>query len=140
MGKSGEKKLNGYLSRKKDSAQILCPRPPRSLMVRPLHILFQVSRQHIHAPMDMSCYLVLLALALSDLLCCISTLPEGFKPKQQTFFKHYTFWMTYEIYAVYPQNLFSHISTTLILLVAVTRYRKNPYMLIFHSQNSFPIS
>ncbi len=113
--------------------------PSRDKLYTVLHVSFQVSRQHIHAPMDMSCYLVLLALALSDLLCCISTLPEGFKPKQQTFFKHYTFWMTYEIYAVYPQNLFSHISTTLILLVAVTRYRTNPHMLIV-LQNDFPIS
>ena len=72
--------------------------------------------------MDMSAYLVLLALAISDLLCCISTLPEGFKPKQQNFFKRTTFWVIYELYGVYFQNMFSHISTTLMLLVALTRF------------------
>ena len=72
--------------------------------------------------MDMSAYLVLLVLAISDLLCCISTLPEGFKPKQQTLFKQRTFWMIYELYVGYLQNVFSHISTTLMLLVGVTRF------------------
>ena len=76
----------------------------------------------MQAPMDMSAYLILLALAISDLICCISLLPEGFKPKRQNYFTHMSFWMLYELYAVYIQNVFSHISTWLILLVSLSRY------------------
>ena len=70
----------------------------------------------------MSAYLILLALAISDLICCISLLPEGFKPKRQNYFTHMSFWMLYELYAVYIQNVFGHMSTWLILLVAISRW------------------
>ena len=80
-----------------------------------------VSRQHVRAPMDQSAYIILIMLAVSDMLCCISLLPEAFKSEKHLYFQGLTFWMLYELYGIYAQNAFSHISTWLIVMVAVTR-------------------
>ncbi len=81
-----------------------------------------VSRQHVRAPMDQSAYIILIMLAISDMLCCISLLPEAFKSDKHLYFQGLTFWMLYELYGIYVQNAFSHISTWLIVMVAVTRF------------------
>ncbi len=62
------------------------------------------------------------ALAISDMICCISLLPNGFKGPKQNFFKGRTFWILYEIYGIYIQNVFGHISTWLIVTVGISRH------------------
>ncbi len=81
-----------------------------------------VSKQHTQVPMDKSAYAVLIALAVSDTICCVSLLPNGFKGEKQNFFQGMTFWLVYEMYGIYIQNAFSQISTWFIVIVAISRH------------------
>ncbi len=81
-----------------------------------------VSKQRTQAPMDKSAYAVLIALAISDMICCISLLPNGFKGPKQNFFQGTTFWLLFEVYGIYVQNVFGHISTWFIVIVGISRH------------------
>ncbi len=81
-----------------------------------------VSKQRAQVSMDRSAYTILIALALSDMACCISLLPGGFNKTKHYFFNNISFWLVYEMYGIYFQNLFSHISTWLMIIIAVSRH------------------
>ena len=85
-----------------------------------------LTRRRMQASMDCSmekaAYLGLIALAVSDMLYCISALPEAFKVKERIAFQGRTFWMFYELYGKYFQNAFSSASTWLTLIMAASRY------------------
>ncbi len=85
-----------------------------------------LTRRRMQASMDCTmekaAYLGLIALAVSDMLYCISVLPEAFKGKEQIAHEEITSWVLFEIYGKYFQNAFSSASTWLTVIMAASRY------------------
>ena len=85
-----------------------------------------LTRRRMQASMDCTmekaAYIGLIALAVSDMLYCITSLPEAFKGTDQVIFDQKSFWMVYEMYGKYVQNTFAYSSTWLTLLMAGSRY------------------
>ena len=84
-----------------------------------------LTRRRMQASMDCSmekaAYLGLIALAVSDMLYCISALPNAFKG-EDIVYQGRTFWLFYEVYGNYFQNVFSNVSTWLTVIMAASRY------------------
>ena len=76
----------------------------------------------IDCSMERAAYMGLIALAVSDMLYCLCTFPDAFMGRQQVVFTSRNFWLYYMICGKYLQNLFSHISTWLTLIMAGGRY------------------
>ena len=65
----------------------------------------------------------LIALAVSDLLYCLFALPDAFLRKEQTTIFYHKYFLVYvQLYGKCFQNLFSHTSTWLTVIIAVGRY------------------
>lgn len=79
-------------------------------------------RSSIDGSMEKPAYMGLIALAVSDLLFCLCTLPAGFIVEQQSLFHQKSFSFYYSLSKNYLQNVFSHMSTWLTVIIAVSRY------------------
>ena len=73
-------------------------------------------------PMEKAAQLGLIALAVSDMLYCVSAIPDAFISHSQTVFQGRTFWLYVQIYGPYLQNVFMQTSTWLTVLMATGRY------------------
>ncbi len=85
-----------------------------------------LTRRRMQAAMDCgmekAAYIGLIALAVSDMLYCITALPDAFKGPDNVIYDHRSFRMYYEMYGKYLQNTFSYCSTWLTLIMAASRY------------------
>ncbi len=85
-----------------------------------------LTRRRMQASMDCTmeraAYIGLIALAVSDMLYCTTSLPEAFKGTEQVIFDRKSFRMFYEMYGKYVQNTFAYSSTWLTLIMAGSRY------------------
>ena len=76
----------------------------------------------IDCSMERAAYMGLIALAVSDFLYCLCTLPDAFLSRQHVMFTARDFWLYYTVGGKYLQNVFSHISTWLTVIMAGGRY------------------
>ena len=72
--------------------------------------------------MEKSAQLGLIALAVSDMLYCITAIPDAFISNSQTVFHGRSFWLYVQLYGPYLQNVFMNTSTWLTVLMATGRY------------------
>ena len=72
--------------------------------------------------MEIAAMCGLIALALSDILYCVSVLPKAFLKQSVVIFNSMNFYMVYQMYSTAIQNIFTYISTWLTVLMATTRY------------------
>jgi hypothetical protein len=73
-------------------------------------------------PMEKAAQLGLIALAVSDMLYCLSAIPDAYISQSQTVFHGRTFWLYVQMYGPYLQNVFFNTSTWLTVLMATGRY------------------
>ena len=72
--------------------------------------------------MEKSAHLGLVALAVSDLLFCISAVPNSFENRQQFDYESVTFELWYRVYGHCIVNMFIMSSTWLTVVMAMCRY------------------
>ena len=84
-----------------------------------------LTRRRLKVAMDCSmeraAHLCLLALAVCDMLYCLSALPTAFLSRSQVVFQE-PFWIYMQIYNPVFQNVFTKTSTWLTVIMAVGRY------------------
>jgi hypothetical protein len=72
--------------------------------------------------LEKSAHIGLIALAVSDLLFCISALPHALKDNNHFFSPSIDFWLIYDVYGEVVINIFLLSSTWLTVAMAVSRY------------------
>ena len=71
--------------------------------------------------MERSACMGLIALAMSDFLYCLCTLPEAFIDKSMIYSSR-SFQLFCNMYGMYPRNIFSYSSSWLTVIMAMSRY------------------
>ena len=72
--------------------------------------------------MEKSAHVGLIALAISDLLFCVTAFPHSLQDRKAFEHEHIGFWLLYEVYGNAVINIFIMSSTWLTVAMAVSRY------------------